>query len=194
MTEFAVRFNYLLSHPGEIMHAKWWQSLELNEWQSRYLISHELKRRLDKLILNRLGFRPTLYRQIPQNMQNWLLLLTKKPFLFTVVGLVSNPYPDYLWDSAYRSRLATLLSQEQIKQLIALCPTDYHTVAAPWLVEDFLEQAHLYALNVFSHYWQGQDFARLLAWSFAPLEEQIICSEQQIEQAVRWLFRLERFL
>lgn len=194
MTELAMRFNYLLSHPGEIMHTKWWQSLGLNEWQSRYPISNELKRRLDKLILNRLGFQPTLYRQVPENMQTWLLLLTKKPFLFTVVGLVSNPYPDYLWDSAYRSRLETLLSKEQIKQLIALWPTEHHMVAVPWLVEEFLEQSHLYALNVFSHYWQEQDFARLLAWYFAPLEQQAVCSQQQIEQAVRWLFRLERFL
>lgn len=194
MTELAVRFNYLLSHPGEIMHAKWWQWLGLNEWQSRYPISNELKRRLDKLILNRLGVQPTLYRQVAENMQTWLLLLTQKPFLFTVVGLVCNPSPDYLWDSAYRSRLATLLSQEQIKQLIALWPTECHTVAVPWLVDEFLEQAHLYALNVFSHYWQGDDFALLLAWYFAPLEEQMLCSQQQIEQAVRWLFRLERFL
>ncbi|MFS1537771.1 MAG: type III secretion system domain-containing protein [Candidatus Phlomobacter fragariae] len=194
MTEFAVRFNYLLSHPGEVMHTEWWQWLGLNEWQSLYPISNELKRRLDKLILNRLGFQPTLYRQVPENIQSWLSLLTKKAFLFTVVGLVCNPYPHYLWDSAYRSRLATLLSQEQIKQLIALWPTESHTVAVPWLVEEFLEQAHLYALNVFSHYWQGQDFAPLLAWYFAPLEDQMICSQQQIEQAVRWLFRLERFL
>lgn len=194
MTELAVRFNYLLSHPGEIMHAKWWQLLGLNEWQSRYPISNELKRRIDKLILNRLGFQPALYRQIPENMQTWLLLLIKKPFLFTVVGLVCNPSPDYLWDSAYRSRLATLLSQEQIKQLIALWPTECHRVAVPLLVEEFLEQAHLYALNVFSHYWQGHDFALLLAWYFAPLEEQMPCSQQELEQAVRWLFRLERFL
>lgn len=194
MTELAVRFNYLLSHPGEIMHAKWWQSLGLNEWQSRYPISNELKRRVDKLILNRLGFQPVLYRQIPENMQTWFLLLTEKPFLFTVVGLVCNPSADYLWNSAYRARLATLLSQEQMKQLIALWPTACHTVAVPWLVEEFLERAQLYALNVFSHYWQGHDFALLLAWYFAPLEEQIPCSQQQSEQAVRWLFRLERFL
>ncbi|MFV9997709.1 MAG: type III secretion system domain-containing protein [Arsenophonus endosymbiont of Dermacentor nuttalli] len=194
MTELAVRFNYLLSHPGEVMHAKWWQRIELNEWQSRYHISNELKRRLDKLILNRLGFQPTLYRKLPENIQPWLSLIMKIPFLFTVVGLVCNPYPDYLWDSVYRSRLTTLLSQEQIKQLIALWPTEHHTVMTPWLVEEFLEQAQLYALNIFSHYWQGQDFEKLLSWYFAPLEEQMDCSQQQVKQAVRWLFRLERFL
>ncbi|WP_182853223.1 hypothetical protein [Arsenophonus endosymbiont of Aleurodicus floccissimus] len=57
------------------------------------------------MILNRLGFQPTLYRQVLENVQTWLLLLTKKPFLFTVVGLVCNPYPDYLWDSAYRDHV-----------------------------------------------------------------------------------------
>ncbi len=202
------QFYQLLWRPTATMHESWWSKLGLQMWKKYAGQNTVLSRRIEALVVRRLGI---ITRDLPAAFtpdERFLLNRRERlPSLLAVLGLYCLNCPDYLSLKDYRLQLEALLTQEQIQQAWAMWPqrptSEMKDVVDDIKPEQVLEQAQKLAVLLLekelseSPLWQSVALTLPAAEAEQEPQEfkrQVTLLRQEHLNLARWLTRLERML
>ncbi|MCL1123677.1 type III secretion system domain-containing protein [Shewanella surugensis] len=186
--------NQLMWQPCTRMHPSWWKQLDLERWQDLFYSSRLMSRRVNLLTISRLpAFDRGMHLKLTEQDKKLLTFGERLPVLLTGVGLVLLNSPDYITMRMYRDALFEVFTSEQIQQMLSLWPEggDVGICTA----ENLMRAAQQLAIRELNNRWQDSQVWQALVPTLPCIQEGVLADvKAPIQDAERWLFRLERFI